>query len=189
MNSDEIAAVQYLVKHVSSAVWVTNGGLLDGFDPEKSLASGFSKTLMSEQPSFRMSCFDINPLETNLDRSAAFIVDQHIRLQNEKMSEIEMQLAEQNGFVYISRFLPDEVENATFEQRTNYPVEPGRFQPGLSLDLDFQRVGQIDSFYYKQKENDEVSLDLHPEDMLVESLAYSLNAMVCGSFAFWVILC
>ena len=34
-KSDELAAVQYLVNHASSAVWVTNGGLLDGFDPEK----------------------------------------------------------------------------------------------------------------------------------------------------------
>ena len=143
MNSDELAAVQYLVKHASSAVWVTNGGLLDGFDPEKSLASGFSKTLMNEQPSFRLSCFDIDPLGTNLARSAAFILDQHISLQDEKNSEIEMYLAEKNGLVYISRFLPDDVENSTFERRTNPIVERRKFQRGSSLELDFQSVGQI----------------------------------------------
>jgi hypothetical protein len=185
MNGDELAAVQYLVKHASSAVWVTNGGLLDGFDPEKSLASGFSKTLMNEQPSFRLSCFDIDPLETNLARSAAFILDQHIRLQDEKNSEIEMYLAEKNGLVYISRFLPDDVENSTFERRTNPLVEPGKFQRGSSLDLDFQGVGQIDSFYYKQKRGDEVSVNLHPEDMFVEASGYSLSAMVRDHFGCW----
>jgi hypothetical protein len=185
MNSDELAAVQYLVKHASSAVWVTNGGLLDGFDPEKSIASGLSKTLMNEQPSFRLSCYDIDPLETNLARSAAFIVDQHIRLQDEKSSEIEMYLAEKNGLVYISRFLRDDVENSTFERRTNPPVESGKFQPGSSLELDFQSVGQIDSFYYKQKEGDEVSINLHPEGMFVEASGYSLSAMVRDYFGFW----
>jgi hypothetical protein len=188
MNSDELAAVQYLVKHASSAVWVTNGGLYDGIDPEMSLASGFAKTLMNEQPSFRLSCFDIDPLETNLARSAAFILDQHMRHQDEKNSEIEMYLAEKRGLVYISRFLPDDVENSTFERRTNPIAEPGKFQRSSSLELDFQTVGQIDSFYYKQKGGDGVSVNLHPEDMFVEALGYSLSAMVRYYFPLLVCL-
>ena len=182
MNSDELAAVQYLVKHISTAVWVTDGGLLSGFDPEKSLVSGFAKTLMNEQPSFRMSCYDIEPQETNLTRSAAFIVDQHLRLQYENSSEIEMHLVEKNGLVYISRFLPDNVENTAFERRVNPPVEPAEFSPRPSLELDFQQVGKIDSFYYRQKRHDAASLGLQGEDMLVEPLAYSLSASVCYSF-------
>lgn len=189
MNSDELGAVQDIVKHASSAVWVTNGGLLDGFDPEKSLAAGFAKTLMNEQPSLRLSCFDIDPLETNLARSAAFIVDQHIRLQDENNSEVEMYLAEKNGLVYISRFLLDDVENSTFERRTNPPVEPGKFQCGSSLELDFQSVGQIDSFYYKQKGGDDLNINLNPEDMFVEASGYSLSATVRGNFAYWFAKC
>lgn len=181
MNSNELAAIQYLVNHTSSAVWVTNGGLLDGCDPEKSLAAGFAKTLMNEQPSLRMSCYDIDPQEQNLTGSAAFIIDQHVRLQNENSLEVEMHLVEKDGLVYISRFLPDDVENNAFERRVNYPVEQGKFSPCPSLELDFHRVGQIDSFYYDQKDGNVTSLSLQPEEMLVEPLAYALSAKVCNA--------
>jgi len=96
-----------------------------------------------------------------------------------------MYLAEKNGLVYISRFLPDDVENSTFERRTNPIVERRKFQRGSSLELDFQSVGQIDSFYYKQKGGDEVSANLQPKDMFVEASGYSLSAMVRDHFGCW----
>ncbi|KAH8807730.1 fatty acid synthase [Xylogone sp. PMI_703] len=174
MGEDELVAIHYLFKQMSTAVWITNGGLLDGFEPAKSLASGFAKILMNEQPSFRISCFDVEPQGKDLARSATFIVDQHVRLQEEKASEVEMHLVEKDGLVYISRFLPDGIENEAFERKINPPVEIGKFHPSPSLELDFQHVGKIDSFYYKWKNKDETNLG--PEDVLVAPLAYSLSA-------------
>lgn len=184
IDPDELSGLQYLVKNASSAVWVTNSGLLDGVNPETSLSFGLAKTLSNEQPSFRMSCFDIEPQgteqqSTGLTRSATFAIDQHIRMQDEK-TEAETYLVEKNGIVYISRFLPDAVENAKFERIINPPLEPRKFYSNATLELDFRRVGQIESFYFKQTHGSETNLSIAPEEILVEPLAYSLGTMVCN---------
>lgn len=185
MDNDELAALQYLVKNVSSAIWVTNAGLLDGTYPKKSLASGLAKTLMTEQPSFRLSCFDIEPQGTNLTRSAALILDQELHLRDDTDSDIEMNLVEKDGLVYISRFAADDIENAELERRINPPVEKGDFLPGM--ELDFEQVGHIDSFYYKHKEDSEARLALQPDQVLLESQVYCLSAIVSGLTLFWLL--
>jgi hypothetical protein len=178
MNEEELTALQYLVKKVSSFIWVTNGGLLDGSQPEKSLASGLAKTLMNEQLSLRMTCFDIEPQETNFFKSAIFIIDQHLRLQNEERSEVEMDLVQKNGLIYISRFVRDNTQNDLFQKMMNPPVVKGLFGAYSPTQLDFQLVGQIDSFYYKQKGGDGTSLTPQPNEILLEPQAYSLSVMV-----------
>jgi hypothetical protein len=169
--------MQYLVKNVSLAIWITNGGILDGINPEKSLASGFAKTLMTEQPSFRLSCFDVDPSETNFVRSATNILDHYHRLTTGADPDAEANLAESNGVVYISRLIPDEIENLTFERVVNPPIEPQPLDDGL--ELDFTRVGHAESFYFRRKEVNLGEQCLMPNEVLLEPSLYSLNANVC----------
>lgn len=183
IGSNELAVLQHLIKNASSTIWVTNGGRLEGSDPKQALASGILKTLMNEQPSFQMSCFDIETDEVDLARSAAFIVDQHLRLFFEETSQVDMDLVERNGMVYISRFLPDDVRNAAFERQINPPVELGVFSPSPALELDFQKVGQVDSFYYKKKDDEDESHILQPGEILLEPEVFSLSALVCQRFS------
>ncbi|KAH8589480.1 hypothetical protein B0O99DRAFT_692539 [Bisporella sp. PMI_857] len=174
LSSETLVAMQYLVKNVSLAIWITNGGILDGINPEKSLASGFAKTLMTEQPSFRLSCFDVDPSETNFVRSATNILDHYHRLTTGADPDAEANLAESNGVVYISRLIPDEVENLTFERVVNPPIEPQPLDDGL--ELDFTRVGHAESFYFRRKEVNLGEQCLMPNEVLLEPSLYSLNA-------------
>ncbi|KAL3419450.1 KR domain-containing protein [Phlyctema vagabunda] len=174
LQSKDLSHLQYLIKNASSAIWVTNGGLLNGNHPEKSLASGISKTMRTEQPSLRLSTYDINPQETCLTRSATYILDQHIRLQHDDISELEMDLIESDGLVCISRLVPEDVENTRFDQIVNPIFEDQPFLHGM--ELDFRRVGHIDSFYYKPPPQISTNRGLQPGEILLEPELYFLSA-------------
>jgi len=177
LSSEALLALQYLVKNVSLAIWITNCGVLDGKYPEKSLASGFAKTLMTEQPSLRLSCFDVDPAETTYLRSATNILDHYYRLKAGADSDAEAYLAESNGIVYISRLIPDEVENIAFERIVNPPIETQLLTDGL--ELDFTRVGHVESFYFRPKETNFYRNGLMTNEVLLRPSMYSLNKKVC----------
>jgi len=179
LSPEALVAIQFLVKKVSLAIWITNCGMLDGKFPEKSLAFGFAKTLMSEQPSFRLSCFDVDPTETNVTRSAKNILDHFYRTQTTPALGAETYLAESNGLVYVSRLVPDRRENLNFERIVNPPIEAHRLTD--ELELDFTKVGHVESFYFKRKKTNMGEISLMSNEILLQPLMYSLSKKV-GSY-------
>lgn len=176
LSQVNLEALKVLLKNTSTGIWVTNSGLLDGANPAKSLTSGLAKTLMTEQPSLQMSCFDIDPSEENLARSADHILDQYFRLKKDDASNVELNLVEKNGLVHISRFVPDERQNEEFERILNAPIEKGNFDKGL--ELDFQQVGKVGSFYCKRSVDCSNARSLGSKEVLLYSHMYSLTSQV-----------
>lgn len=173
LTNEILINIQHVVRTATTAIWVTNYGHLYGGNPNKSLAQGLAKTLMNEQPSLRLSCFDIDHEDKDLSHSANLILDQLYRLKNATDSEVDPDLLEMNGIVYIPRFVSDEVENTAFERILNPPIESGALPAGM--EIDFRQVGQIDTFYYKSKENPSTMRD---KDVLLKFIAYSISGLV-----------
>lgn len=175
MLENEMAAVRSLVKTAFSTLWVTNGGLLTGKQPEQSLLFGIAKSIMTEQPSFQLSSIDLDPDEKNHTRSAKLIVEQELALRNNMSGCLATELVEKDGIVYISRYIVDDVENRSFSRLLNPCPEKLELRGGLALD--FLQVGQVDSYYFKQKKS--AGMPLQSGQVLLSSRAFSLSRMVC----------
>jgi hypothetical protein len=180
LNRDILAVLQSLVKLASTMLWVTNAGVMEGSSPTKTLVAGLAKSLMTEQPSLRLCCFDIEPSEIEMSRSAFLIFDESLCLSKERSADVELHLAAKNGVVYISRFITDNRENTKFDETLKPPILQGRLSPGLALD--FLKIGQMNSFYYKKKETQNSS-KLGPDQVLLYPRMYALTSLVCVTYS------
>ena len=149
MTETDMKSLQNFTLLASSAVWLTAGGIMTGARPEHSLVFGLSKSIMTEQPSFALSTYDIDPTERNFARSAKTIVDHEIRLYENPEEQLDTELVEKDGVVYISRYITDDVQNEGFQRQFDVTPLPSKWRPGL--ELDFTKVGQVGTFFFKEK--------------------------------------
>lgn len=174
MTDEDLGAIKALIMKSSSCIWVTAGGFLSGKSPERSLVSGLAKSLMTEQPTFQLSTFDIDPDQESFTRSADLIVQHELDLRDQSADLGDTDLIEKDGIVYISRYVVDEEGNHQFEKRNRPSPVSSLLKPGL--DLNFLRVGQIESYYFKQKPTEELAL--FAGQVLVECRSFSLTKTV-----------
>lgn len=174
MSHEEMTALKKLTVVAATTVWVTNGGILTGKDPEQSLVFGLAKSIMTEQPSFYLSTFDIDPDETNHDRSARALVAHEFSLHENVAEQIDTELVEMNGVIYISRYITDHVQNASFERQFTPKPETFPLRPGLCLD--FAQVGQLQSYYFKETAAKVATVK--SGHVLVDARAFGLDKLV-----------
>ena len=151
MTETDMTSLQKFTLLASSAVWLTAGGILTPASPEHSLVFGLSKSIMTEQPSFALSTYDIDPTDRNYARSAKTIVDHEIRLYENPDEQLDTELVEKDGVVHISRYITDDVQNEEFQRQFDVSPLPSKWKPGL--ELDFAKVGQVGTFFFKEKIN------------------------------------
>jgi len=182
MTDIAMSAIQNLVKKAASVIWITNGGLLSGINPELSLVFGFANVVMIEQPSIRISTIDFHPDDVDDVRSASLIIQQEIALQNDKDNRLDNNIIMSNGIPYISRYVLDDIENTSFSRQLQPMLQNDKFNPGLSLD--FRQVGDIESFFFKPTILGEVVLE--STQVLLEPKLYSLSRKVSSSSKIFV---
>ena len=176
MSHEEMAAMKHLTLVSASTAWVTNGGILTGSDPEQSLVFGLAKSIMTEQPSFHLSTFDIDPDETNYNRSARALFVHELSLHDKGAEQIDTELVEKNGVIYISRYTTDDIQNASFERQLTPRPETLTLRPGLSLD--FTQVGQLQSYYFKETGAQDAIVK--PGHVRLDARAFGLEKLVCS---------
>lgn len=150
MTETDMTSSQTFTLLASSAVWLTAGGIMTGVSPEHSLVFGLSKSIMTEQPSFALLTYDIDPTEQNYARSAETIVDHEMRLYENPHEQLDTELVEKDGVVHISRYITDHVRNEGFQRQFDVSPLPSKWKPGL--ELDFTKVGRVGTFFFKEKE-------------------------------------
>lgn len=150
MDKTEMSNLGTLFTSLSSAIWLTNGGLLNSKDPEKSMIFGMAKSIMKAQPSFTLCCIDFEPEDKGHSRLADIVIQQEFNLRQAPNDIVDTELIVRNGVIYISRFIADDIENANFSRQTQ--IVPEKIPVGgRKLSLDFQKVGQVGSFYFKEE--------------------------------------
>ncbi|CAG8380102.1 unnamed protein product [Penicillium salamii] len=155
MNPGEMHAMQRFTQLAATAVWVTNINVLRGQDPEKSLVFGLAKSIMTEQPSFHICSVDVDIFDgqTDYQNSAKTIVETEAAFHKDPSGELDTELVEKEGMVYISRYVTDDAENANFERHfTVKPTTTNLVESETSkYSLGFEKVGRLDSFYFKEQ--------------------------------------
>ena len=154
MTPGEMHAIQRYTQLAATAIWVTNIDVLRGQDPESSLVFGLAKSIMTEQPSFHLCSVDVAIFDgqTGYQNSAKLIIETEMAFHGDPDGELDTELVEKDGLVYISRYVTDNVENANFERHfaikptiTSFPESNGS-----KYSLEFGKVGRLDSFYFKE---------------------------------------
>ncbi|KFY28750.1 hypothetical protein V491_00304 [Pseudogymnoascus sp. VKM F-3775] len=171
MTPEEMDAVRALFKTVSSVVWVTNGGLLQGKSPKHSLVFGIAKSIMTEQPSIRISSVDLDPDQPDYITSANLIVQHELKFREDEDRVLDTELIEYKGMVYISRYIVDPIENQAFTRQLQ--PSPEMRQISDNLELTFRQVGRIESFYFKEKPS--VITHLKDGELLLRPTVYSIG--------------
>lgn len=154
MTPGEMHAIQRYTQLAATAIWVTNIDVLRGQDAEKSLVFGLAKSIMTEQPSFHLCSVDVDIFDGHADyeRSAKLIVETEIAFHIDPNDDLDTELVEKDGLVYISRYVTDDVENVNFQRHLAIkPTMSGFPERDLSnYSLEFEKVGRLDSFFFKE---------------------------------------
>ncbi|RDI84031.1 hypothetical protein Vi05172_g6068 [Venturia inaequalis] len=158
MTQKYLDALKSLSQLSTTTVWVTNAGVLEGQNPEKTLVVGLVKSITIEEPAFRVATIDIDPQSTNFKRSAALIVDLENKFHADPDTAGDINFVEKDGVMFISRNTMDEEENRLIESYS--AVEPKPVPIRERLELGFQKVGDLSSFYF-QPSSDKVPLGTH----------------------------
>ncbi|CAG7918788.1 unnamed protein product [Penicillium olsonii] len=155
MTPGEMQAIQRFTQLAATAIWVTNIDVLQGQDPEKSLVFGLAKSIMTEQPSFHLCSVDVDIADgqPGHQSSVDLIVDTEIAFHKDPNGELDTELIEKDGLVYISRYVTDDAENANFERHFSIkPTVTSIVESDTSkYSLEFEKVGRLDSFYFKEQ--------------------------------------
>ena len=155
ITPSKMTAVQRYTLLAFTALWVTNGGVMQGRDPERSLVFGLAKAIMTEQPSFHLCSLDIDT-ESGHDEEhdrALLIVETETSFHNDPRAGMDTELVESDGVVYISRYVSDYTENAGFKRHLAFnPTMTSIGQSNDALAMQFEKVGKIESFYFERRE-------------------------------------
>ena len=149
-SNEVLKAVQHIVLNVRSAVWVTENG-----QASQALMPGIVKTIMSEQPSFRVSCVAIDELDTT---STSIIVD-HVGATPGNVSV-------RNGVAHAPYYKTDDDKNEAYLHLARPKLEQQPYVPGLQLSLD-QQLG----IHFKQIERNLPGAG----EILVQPIAYTVS--------------
>lgn len=175
LSTHDLERLKVVTDSASILLWMTGGGLLKAKRPDFSLVFGLSRALMLEQPSLKFLVLDIDsgsPEEIAASKAnVPLILNQVLR---SKMPNFEY--LQYNGVLYISRFIPDEAMNKTFQQKIDDEAAIVPLHSAGSCELKMKRVGQMDTLHFVQTTR--TSKPLLPEYLEVHVKCVGLNAKV-----------
>lgn len=180
MTEAEMHAVQRYFQLAHTSIWVTNADVLNGGDAEKCLIFGLAKAVMTEQPSFHLCSLDlsISSQQTDFSNSIELLLEVEDAFHHDPSGDLDTELVEKDGVVYISRYMADDVENANLE-KTLFDIKPTVTSlvesANSTYSLAFEKVGRVDSFYFKE----EGLKALGEDEVLIDVEAAALDALVC----------
>lgn len=154
MQQHEMDLLRSITNVVDDLLWITGANVLDisgQANPNLTLASGLSRTLMLEQPSLRFSVVDIGPahhFKQNIPLACESIISALVPLNDVDDKEFIYS----NGLLYISRFGPDPALNQRFRRRLGMDDQLHRTtlsNAGLAR-FSIDKVGHSDTIYFQQ---------------------------------------
>ncbi|KAK4221929.1 hypothetical protein QBC38DRAFT_402515 [Podospora fimiseda] len=152
MTAEEMAAMRSLTQLATTTVWVKDGDVLVGGNPEKCLVYGLAKSVMTEQPSFHLAIVDLDASES--DKAAELIFDTERQFHKDPNSDMDKEIAQKDHMVYISRYISDDEENDNFTKIWQPRAEPALIEGRVGLEMTFEKVGKLDSYFFKEAESD-----------------------------------
>ncbi|KAK9777740.1 hypothetical protein SCAR479_05423 [Seiridium cardinale] len=175
MEQDEMNLLRKVTNTATNLLWMTGANILGSPDPNLTLADGFSRALMLEQPSLRFSIVDVGSVN---------IAMSELRLTCESLMKAIFPVNEKDdkefvikcGLLYISRFGPEVTYNAMFRSRLD---NRGKYQQvplsrASPAQISIGKVGVTDMIHFQHISEPYVAL---PHDYVeIDVKVVGLNA-------------
>ncbi|KAI3316485.1 polyketide synthase-like protein [Xylariaceae sp. AK1471] len=150
LDGDNMDRLRQITDTVTDLLWVTTTNMLSKGqeNPNLTLASGLSRTLMLEQPALRFAVIDIGPAVQ--PKPKIFHQIMQALIPNEDKDDKEFVCS--RGLVYISRFCPDPVLNRAFRRRLSMesPLRSVRLDEAGVSRLAIDEMGRTDTIHFEQ---------------------------------------
>ena len=174
LTENEMCSMKILTDNAAYILWVHGGGNINATRPDLAMVTGFSRSLVLEQPSLRFFTYDIEDPDLDTDASITNILASIDDVHDDTCLDLE--LVEKNSIPFIQRFVPEEGLNITFRQKLgNWPATRtlGEAKPAR---LTIHNLGQFDTLALRPEL--EISPQLDPVFVEVDVKSVGLNAKV-----------
>ncbi|KAJ5817603.1 Acyl transferase/acyl hydrolase/lysophospholipase [Penicillium robsamsonii] len=171
IEEGEMAQVKSITDRVAMILWVVNGGFVEGENPDFAPVLGLSRALMLEQPSLQFAVLDLDDKSASSPDTLYSIVSVLDRLIHEP--EPDLEFAQRDGVLHISRWEPDERLNETFRLKQNKKTIELPLATSGRCELGIKDPGQMDTIHFVQKE---YPTALHPDDVEIGVKSVGMNA-------------
>ena len=174
--------LQTLISSRAKILWVTHGSQLEVTNPQGALVHGLLRTIRSEDPGLSLTTLDVGDPVSPQTVTAISALLKNLASSAVK-SPVEIEYAERNGEIYISRVSPDEKVNAFKKnESTNGLLQEGSLRDQKTLvRLRAERIGTLEGLVFGETASEE--LPVEPNHVEVDIFAAGLNFKVAIIFA------
>ena len=175
LTESEMSSMKIMTDQAAYILWVHGGGNMDAERPDLAMVTGFSRSLVLEQPSLRFFSHDIDDPDADPGASISNIFRTLDDLHNDDCLDLEV--VEKQGVPFTQRFVPEEDLNETFRQKQGNRFAVKRLGDNKPVRLTIQSIGQFDTLAFKPETNGDEELKAGFVQVDVKSVG--LNAKVC----------
>ncbi len=180
LTESEMSSMKILTDQAACILWVHGGGNMDAERPDLAMITGFSRSLVLEQPSLRFFTHDIDNPDADPETSITNLFTTLNDVHSADCQDLEV--VEKYGVPFTQRFVPEEGLNETFRQKQGNRIAVKNFGESKPVRLTIQSVGQLDTLAFKPETSGDV--DLRADFVEVDVKSVGLNAKVCIVLAF-----
>lgn len=172
LSETEMSSMKVMTDNASFILWIHGGGNINATRPDFAMVTGFSRSLVLEQPSLRFFTYDVDNPEQDTAASVTNILATVDDLHDDGCKDLEV--VEKNGTPYIQRFVPEEALNSIFRQKLGRRAASKTFGEAKPARLTIHRLGQFDTLAFAPELD--ITSDLGSDFVEVDVKAVGLNA-------------
>ena len=168
ITDQDMKRVKLMTDNAARLVWVTGGDIIRGCKPDLALGVGLARAVGMEQPSLKFYTYDVDAPENDVGITA-----QHLVSILDQQGKLDMEFAQQDGIVHVSRLVPDDGVNALFRNKQGDETSTLSVKEAKDVQLSIRRPGQFESIFFKQQE---APLLLPPDKVRIKVASAGVNA-------------
>ena len=155
INATEWCRLRALLQQASHLLWVTNGGLLAGREPQFSIIQGILRGLKTEKRHLRICTvdFDHESCTASFDHICQTIMSMLKSLSSDVSEYYTPEYRQKDGIMYVSSLQPDDALNKYWESNTKKEAAtealPWSGFDNKPLKLDIAYCGSSSKTFYK----------------------------------------
>ena len=182
LTESQMSSMKIMTDHAAYILWVHGGGNMDAERPDFAMVTGFSRSLVLEQPSLRFFTHDIDNPDADPEASIINIFSTLDDVQNDDCGDLEV--VEKKGVPYTQRFVPEEGLNETFRNRLGNRSMVKRLGENKPLRLTIQNIGQLDTLAFKPETTGDDEIKAGFVEVDVKSIGLNAKARLTLFFLF-----
>ena len=171
LSETEMSSMKIMTDNAAFILWIHGGGNINATRPDLAMVTGFSRSLVLEQPSLRFFTYDIENPDKDIQDSITNILATMDDLHDDDYNDLEV--VQKNRTPYTQRFIPEEKLNSTFRHKLGKRAAIKAFGDAKPARVTIHSLGQFDTLAFAPES---ISSELSPDFVEVDVKSVGLNA-------------